>query len=290
MLSQVFNIVAPLFLIIAVGYFYGARVRPEMRITNQLVMDIFVPALIFHVMVQETFDPSLYYGLVFAGCLLMIGSGIVAYIVAKSFGYSTRAMVPPTMFSNWANLGLPLYILALGAEALDGGIMLVVAGNILCFTIGIKIYSGHASGWQVLKTPIIIAVIVGALLNGFSVPIPNFINTSLEMMGQVAIPLMLFSLGVRLTRLDLKDVKLGAMVAVLCPVVGVALALLLIAIIPLSPLHQSILILFGALPPAVVNYMLSEQYDCEPDQVASIVIIGNLASVISLPIALTMVL
>ena len=246
MLSQVFNIVAPLFLIIAVGYFYGARVRPEMRITNQLVMDIFVPALIFHVMVQETFDPSLYYGLVFAGCLLMIGSGIVAYIVAKSFGYSTRAMVPPTMFSNWANLGLPLYILALGAEALDGGIMLVVAGNILCFTIGIKIYSGHASGWQVLKTPIIIAVIVGALLNGFSVPIPNFIDTSLDMMGQVAIPLMLFSLGVRLTRLDLNDVKLGAIVAVLCPLVGVALALLLIAIIPLSPLNQSILILFGA--------------------------------------------
>ena len=141
-----------------------------------------------------------------------------------------------------------------------------------------------------LKTPIIVAVIVGALLNGFRVPIPDFVDTPLEMMGQVAIPLMLFSLGVRLTRLDLKDVKLGLIVAVLCPVVGVALALLLIAIIPLSPLHQSILILFGALPPAVVNYMLSEQYDCEPDQVASIVIIGNLASVISLPIALTMVL
>ena len=40
----------------------------------------------------------------------------------------------------------------------------------------------------------------------------------------------------------------------------------------------------------MVSYMLSEQYDCEPDQVASIVIIGNLASVISLPIALTIVL
>lgn len=290
MLIQVFNIVAPLFTIIAVGYFYGARVRPEMRITNQLVMDVFMPALIFHVMVQEDFSPMDYTSLVFAGCLLMLGSGGVAFFVAKVLGYGPRALMPPAMFSNWANLGLPLYILALGSQALDGGVMLVVAGNILCFTIGIKLYSGQTSGWQVIKTPIIMAVIAGGLFSFLSVSLPKAVNTSLQMMGQVAIPLMLFSLGVRLTRLDLKDVKVGLIMAVFCPVVGVSLALLLVALIPLSPLHQSILILFGALPPAVINYMLSEQYDCEPDQVASIVIIGNLASVISLPLALLLVL
>ena len=290
MLLQVFNIVAPLFLIIAVGYFYGARVRPEMRITNQLVMDVFVPALIFHVMVQESFMPSQYLMLVMAGSLLMLGSGIVAYMVAHTLGYSARALMPPAMFSNWANLGLPLYILALGPQALDGGVMLVVVGNILCFTIGIKIYSGHASGWEVLKTPIIVAVIFGGVLNGFSVSLPKFVDLPLEMMGQVAIPLMLFSLGVRLTRLDFKDVKVGVIMAVLCPVAGVGLAYLIISLVPLSTLHQNILILFGALPPAVINYMLSEQYGCEPDQVASMVIIGNLASVLFLPIALLLVL
>ncbi len=290
MIAQVFNIVAPLFLIIAVGYFYGARVRPEMRITNQLVMDVFVPALIFHVMVQESFAPTQYFWLVIGGVALMVGSGLFAFVYASFSRSNVRAIVPPMMFSNWANLGLPLYILALGDVALDGGVMLVVAGNILCFTVGVYIYSGRVSLLAVLKTPIIIAVILGAALNGANVVLPTFLDTPIKMMGQVAIPLMLFSLGVRLTRVNFKDARTGLAIAALCPLVGVGLAQTLVQFLPLSTLHQSILILFGALPPAVVNYMLSEQYDCAPDQVASIVVIGNLSSVVSLPLALLLVL
>lgn len=294
MLNQVFNIVAPLFLIIAVGYLYGARLRPEMRITNQLVMDVFMPALIFHVMIQDTFVPSQYVGLIFAGCLLMLGSGVLAYGFARLSGFNARALMPPAMFSNWANLGLPLYILALGEAALDGGVMLVVAGNVLCFTIGTYIYSGHVSSLAVLRTPIIVAVILGGLFNaaglGWGLSLPSFIDIPIEMMGQVAIPLMLFSLGVRLTRVDFKDVKVGMIMALFCPIVGIGLALLISYFVPLSPLHRSILILFGSLPPAVINYMLAEQYQCEPDQVASMVVIGNLAGVVTLPVALLIVL
>lgn len=290
MLNQVFNIVAPLFLIIAVGYFYGARVRPEMRITNQLVMDVFMPALIFHVMVQDSFMPTQYVWLVFAGVVLMLGSGVLAFVFARFLGANPRALMPPAMFSNWANLGLPLYIFALGEVALDGGVMLVVAGNILCFTLGIYIYSGKLSSLDMLRTPIIVAVILGGLFNAFNVVLPAFVDTPIKMMGQVAIPLMLFSLGVRLTRVDFRDAKIGLIMAAFCPIIGVGLALVLVQFLPLSPLHQSILILFGALPPAVINYMLSEQYDCEPDQVASMVVIGNLASIITLPLALLLVL
>ncbi len=290
MFSQIFNIVAPLFIIVGVGYFYGARVRPEMRITNQLVMDVFVPALIFHVMVQESFHPSLYTWLVVGGTLLMLGSGVAGYVLARVVGISPRAVMPPAMFSNWANLGLPLYILALGETALDGGVMLVVVGNILCFSLGTYIYSGKISGLEVIKTPIIVAVVLGILLNALDVTMPFFIDKPLEMMGQVAIPLMLFSLGVRLTRVDFRDAHYGLIMAAFCPLVGVGMALLLVQVLPLSTLHQHILILFGALPPAVVNYMLSEQYDCEPDKVASMVVIGNLAAVATLPLALLLVL
>ena len=74
--------------------------------------------------------------------------------------------------------------------------------------------------------------------------------------------------------------------ALFCPLVGVSLALLLIQFVPLSSTHQSILILFGALPPAVINFMLAEQYDCEPDAVASMVLIANLAALLSLPLVL----
>jgi len=290
MIHQVFYIVAPLFIIAAIGYFYGARVRPEMKITNQLVIDVFMPALIFHVMIQDDFHPSEYLNLMLAGTLLMMGSGAVAYGLAKVVGFSWRSFVPPAMFSNWANLGLPLYVFALGDQALGGGVMLVVMGNILCFTIGIAIYSGRLSSFEVLKTPILLAVIIGAVLNGMNVSLPTFVDRPIEMLGQAVIPLMLFSLGVRLTRVTWSDSRAAMVMAVFCPVIGVALAILICQLVPLSELQQSILILFGVLPPAVVNFMLAEQYQREPETVASMVLIGNLFSVISLPLVLFFVL
>jgi len=290
MIQQIFSIVAPLFIIAAIGYFYGSRVRPEMRITNQLIMDVFMPALIFHVMIQDDFYPSQYINLVVSGTMLMLLSGVAAFGLSRLLGFSWRAFTPPAMFSNWANLGLPLYVFALGDQALGAGVMLVVAGNVLCFTIGTYIYSGKLSGFDVLKTPIIIAVLLGGTINALGFSVPSAIDLSIEMLGQVAIPLMLFSLGVRLTRVTWNDSKSGLVMAAFCPIVGVSFAVLICQLMPLSILHQSILILFGALPPAVVNFMLAEQYDREPEAVASMVLIGNMSSVLSLPIALWFVL
>lgn len=290
MSQQIFTIVAPLFIIAIVGYCYGSRVRPEMHITNQLLMDVFVPALIFHVMTQDDFYPRQYFNLMAAGALLMLLSGALALLFARLCGFSWRAFVPPAMFSNWANLGLPLYVSSLGEAALGAGVMLVVVGNLLCFTIGTYIYSGKLGGFAVLKTPVIVAVILGGTLNVFNVSLPEVIDAPIGMLGQIAIPLMLFSLGVRLNCVSWGDVKPGLVMAAFCPIVGMALAILLCELIPMSLMHQRILILFGALPPAVMNFMLAEQYNREPGAVASMVLIGNMASVISLPIALIYVL
>ena len=290
MIEQVFSIVAPLFIIVTVGYIYGTWVNPEMGIANRLIMDVFMPALIFHVMIQEDFYPSQYLTLIFGGVLIMLGSGVLAYGLSKVAGWTPRSIIPTAMFSNWANLGIPLYVFALGDQALDGGVMLVVAGNILCFTIGTYIYSGKLSGLEVLKTPIIIAVILGLTINAIGLTVPEFVDTPISMLGQVAIPLMLFSLGVRLTKVSLNDNVVGTVIAVFCPVVGVSLALLVVQFLPLSDLHANILILFGVLPPAIINFMLAEQYGMEPEKVASIVIIGNLLSIVTIPVALFLVL
>ena len=59
---------------------------------------------------------------------------------------------------------------------------------------------------------------------------------------------------------------------------------------PLPADQLPLLVIFGALPPAVLNFMLAERYDQEPQNVASIVMLGNLASLIVIPLALAFVL
>ncbi|MEM7359827.1 MAG: AEC family transporter [Pseudomonadota bacterium] len=290
MINQIAAIVAPLFLIVGVGYFYGVRAKPVMGTINKLIMDIFVPALIFSVMIRDDFYPSQYVALIIGGAIVMLGSGLLAFVLARAVGFPWRAMVPTAMFSNWANLGVPLYVFTLGDIALGGGVMLVVLGNVLCFTIGTYIYSGKLNGFEVLRTPVLIAVLLGGFINLINYSVPQLLTIPIDMLGQVAIPLMLFSLGVRLTGVSWNDSAVGLLMAVFCPIAGVLMALLAIQVLPMSELHKNILILFGVLPPAVVNFMLAEQYNSEPEKVASAVMIGNLLSVLSIPLLLFFVL
>jgi len=134
------------------------------------------------------------------------------------------------------------------------------------------------------------SVILGAIINALNVTFPAAVLVPIDMLGKVAIPIMLFSLGVRLTRVNLSDSSVGLVMAALCPAVGISLALLIGAILPLNELHQNILILFGVLPPAVINFMLAEQYNRDPEKVASMVMIGNLFSIVTIPLALYLVL
>jgi malate permease and related proteins len=120
--------------------------------------------------------------------------------------------------------------------------------------------------------------------------LPPVIALPLEMLGQVAVPLMLFTLGVRLTDVDLSDWRVGLLGSVVRPVLGVVLAWVIAAALALPPAQAEILLVFGALPPAVLNYVFAERYGQEPERVASIVLLGNAAALVSLPMVLALVL
>ena len=63
---------------------------------------------------------------------------------------------------------------------------------------------------------------------------------------------------------------------------------LLDLVLPLSHMQRGQMYLFASLPPAVFCFMIAEQYRQEPDKVASIVLLGNLASLVFVPLGLWM--
>lgn len=94
----------------------------------------------------------------------------------------------------------------------------------------------------------------------------------------------------RLTAIAYKDWHLGVAGAIICPATGMAIAWLVAPFLELPPLQYSLLIIFGALPPAVLNYLVAEQYHQEPEKVASIVMLANLGSLIVVLLALALAL
>ena len=290
MLIRIVSILFPLFAITALGYFVGRRMKPDLSHANKLNMDVFVPALVFGALVSKDFRIGEYLPLLFATVVIIIGSGVAGWLVARAAGIATKTLVPPMMFNNCGNLGLPLAVLAFGESALAPAVVMFVVSNVIHFSYGAWLLDHHTKLTTVWRSPSILATIAGLAVGFLGIEVWPPLLMSIKMVGDISIPLMLFALGVRLADSRISAVGFGVFGAVLRPVVGMALAWVLLQMLDLPPREQALLLVFGALPPAVLNYMFAERYNQEPDKVASMVLIGNLAAVVFLPIALALVL
>ena len=286
---EILSIVLPIFGVILVGYLYARRHAPDMSAANRVNLDVFVPALIFHVMSARDFRLLDFLDLAVGGALVLFGSGLAGLAAARLLRMDWRTLVPPMMFVNSGNMGLPLALLAFGQEGLAAALVLFLVENILHFTVGLRMLDRQASLLQVLRMPLILATLAGLGVSLLRVPIPTGVAQGVEMLSQVSIPLMLFSLGVRLREADLKHWRIGLLGALLRPASGAAAALACLPILDLPGALPEQLILFSVLPPAVLNFMLAEKYKQEPALVAAIVIWGNLASLALIPVTLTLI-
>jgi len=290
MLQQILSIVFPVFAIVAVGYFYGRRHLPDMAAANKINLEIFTPALIFSVLAAKDFHIGEYQTLALAGVLVVLGSGLLAWPVARLLGYGTRTFLPPMMFTNSGNMGLPLALFAFGEQALPAAVVLFLVENFLHFSVGNAMLEGRMHPLVLLRLPMLQATLAGLAVSLLEIPLYEPLRVAVDLLGQVSIPLMLFALGVRMTGVDLGHWRMGVVGALLCPATGIAVALLAAPALGLSGLAFHQLILFGALPPAVLNFMLAEQFRQEPQKVAAVVLLGNLGSILIIPVVLAFLL
>ncbi len=290
MLERILGIILPVFLIIMVGYFYARRVKPDMAMVNRISMTILAPALIFSALASKDFDVGAYKLLMVASVGVVLGSGLLAWPFARLLHANPRTFVPPMMFNNCGNMGLPLAVLAFGQAGFSAMVALFTISNLLHFTLGTWLVDHNARFGSLLRNPMVWSTFLGFAFAIVHPPMPEWASVGIKMVGDALIPMMLLSLGVRLYEVRWDDWHLGVIGGLVCPLTGIAMAALLAPLLGLDPMQTGLLILFGALPPAVLNFMVAEQFKQEPAKVASIVLIGNVLSVVFVPIGLALAL
>ena len=290
MFERIAGIVFPIYCVVAVGYAYGRWKKPDMAFANQLNMDVFVPALVFAALAAKSFDLADNLPLLLGATVVVLGSGLLAWPVARLMGAPVNTFVPPMMFKNSGNMGLPLMVLAFGEDALPAAVVLFFVENTLHYTLGTWLLDHRARLWTLWRNPVIAASMVGIGLSLAKAELWQPLYLAIKLLGEVAVPLLLFSLGVRLAVSSLSDLRVGAIGAIATPLFGMALALLAIQVFGLDGRDADMLLIFGALPPAVLNFVFAERYQQEPAKVASMVMIGNLGALLFIPIALALTL
>ena len=289
-LIQIGQIMFPLIAIVSVGIYIGRRHAPKLDSINEVNLNVFVPALVFYSLTQQKFIFEQYALLAFGGLALVLITAFIAFPVGRLLNIEYKTVAPPLMFHNAGNVGLPLLALALGPEGLAAGLILFLVGNITHFGLGSYMLDHDAKWIRSLTSPAIIAAMLAFLLQANRIEVASNLMLPVQMLGNIAVPLMLFSLGVRLAHANVDHWRVGSVIGLLTPLIGIGLAFIIISLLPLDRTQAGALLLFGALPPAVMNFLFAERYAQEPAKVSAIVLFGNVLAILTLPVALLYVL
>lgn len=289
-LARIAQVIVPVFLIVAVGYVYARRARPDMTGFNRIMLDVLSPTIVYTALAGKEFQWQRHLPLLAAGALLILLTGVVGWAVARAARTNARTLVPVVMFTNCGNMGLPLALLAFGPEGFGAAVALFSISNVIHFSLGSRITSAQASTRELLFSPLMIAAALGFASAVSGVRPPDMLFTGMKMLGEAMVPLMLFALGVRLTQLRRRDVPNGLLGAFARPLVGLAVALPLAWALGLEGSARAQLVLFAALPPAVMQYLLAERYGQEPERVAAMILLGNALAVLFVPLGLALAL
>ncbi|MDE8603287.1 AEC family transporter [Marinomonas sp. RSW2] len=286
MLTALADALAPILLIIGLGFFLGKRTdylnSPSL---GALVSNLGLPALLLYSVLSMQMQVFSMLKIIAATVIVLAVVALLSYVFLKTFKLPTRFYLPPLVNPNTGNLGIPIAYALFGNEGMAIAVVISSVVQISHFTLGVGFMSGAYHPKQLLKNGPVIALLLGAALLSFKVNLPAPLMNTLSMLSNITLPIMLMLLGKSLSSLSIKEsskINRAAALSLFRPVVGVLSACLVVYFFPLSHLESSVLIVLNAMPVAVISYMLTIKFKGPVDDIALMILL-------SLPVSLFIV-
>jgi len=287
----VFETVAPIFLIGTAGFVWvklGFEYRVEF--VTRLAMTLAVPCLIFTSLMKTRLDPGALGELLLASVLAYGGVAVAAAALVWVTGLERRTFLAPLIFGNTGNLGFPLALFAFGQAGLSYAVIVFGVMAILSFTVGIWMVRGSSNPMVLIKEPVVGATVLGAVFMRQGWMTPDWLGNGLDLIGQMAIPMMLLTLGVSVARLAPGRITQAVLLSAAKLAICVAVAWAVGRWFDLNDTAFAILVLQVSTPVAVTSYLLAQKYGADAQAVAGLVVVSTLMSVAALPVLLTLLL
>jgi malate permease and related proteins len=283
----VMEVVAPVAVLSVIGFVW-VRLGFDYRLefVTRLSMTLGVPCLIFSALMKTRIDPSALAAVSLAALAGYAALTLVFWGLTLAMGLDRRTYLAPLVFGNTGNLGLPIALFAFGEAGLGYAVVIFAVMAVISFTFGLWLVAGGGSPIRALREPMVGATLLGGLFLWQGWQTPVWITHTLDLIGQMAIPLMLITLGVAVARISPRGVGRAVWLSALRVVICVAVAYAAGSAFGLGPIALAVLILQMSTPVAVTSYMLAEKYGADAPQVAGLVIISTFLSVVTLPLTL----
>lgn len=291
LLLTVFEIVAPVFLLAGIGFGWvklGFEYR--LQFVTRFAMTLAVPSLIFVALMQTEIPGGDLSRFTAATIVAYLALATVFRVIVRVLNLEQRTYLSPLIFGNTGNLGLPLCIFAFGQAGLGYAVIFLSVTALFSFTYGIYLVAGKGAFGQVIRQPMVWATILGALFLWQGWETPLFLTNTLDLLGQMAVPMMLVTVGVAIARLTTRSLGQAVWLSVLKLLVCLTLGWVIAIGFNLETVAFGVLVLQMCTPVAVTSYLLAERFEADADAVAGMVMVSTVLSVASLPVVLAIVL
>lgn len=290
MLLDIFAIIAPIFICTAVGYgWVTLGYAYDEAFVSRLISNLGAPCLILGALSSTHIDPIVLSTIIRSVLLMLVLSMIVAALCTKLLSISMRSFVGPLVFPNTGNMGIPLCLFAFGELGVPYASAVFAVVSLVHFSLGLALV-GRGDLSHVLKSPIFYASLFGLLIAYFGIQLPRWGANTLNLVGNMAIPLMLITLGVSIAQLKVKSLSLTVVLASVRIVAGFIIGVVIVEVLALDGVVAGVIIIQSAMPVAVFNYLLALSYKRDHDIVAGMVVASTFMSFMTLPVLLWFVL
>ncbi|WP_171209080.1 MULTISPECIES: AEC family transporter [unclassified Ruegeria] len=291
LILTVFEIVAPVFLLSAIGFIWvklGFEYR--LQFVTRLGVTLAVPSLIFVALMQTDIPAGQLTLFTLAAIAGHVALAVAFGVFVRITGLDQRSYLAPLIFGNTGNLGLPLCIFAFGQAGLGYAVIFLAVTALFSFTYGIYLVAGRGAFGKALQEPMVWATLLGALFLWQGWETPVFLTNTLDLLGQMAVPLMLITVGVAIARLTTQKLRQAVWLSLLKLLVCFVLGWVLAEVFQLDRIAFGVMVLQMCTPVAVTSYLLAERFNADSDAVAGMVMVSTLLSVAALPIILAIIL
>jgi predicted permease len=272
LLSAFTSAVLPVLAVMIVGYALGSAIDIDVDPLNTVALYAFLPALIFHSFATTSLGGN---------TVLKVFGGVVAFVAAmmglsevagRLTGVSEpylSALVLASAFPNAGFYGIPLAKFAFGGLGRAIAVLYITAQSFLMYTVGVYIAArgggraGIGAIREVFELPLIYAIALAVVVRRLGVvpPPEGTIMTTIQLVGDASIPLMLVIVGVQLAGLESDAVPSVAVPTVLklgvAPLVALAISL---GFAFENPVVARVFVLLCATPAALVPLALTIAY------------------------------
>ncbi len=284
---KLFEIIFPVFFVIAIGYYLGKK-NPNLDtsfITNYAA-NFGTPSLIIFALTSTGVTFAIFAEYFIYALILLISFGIVGIIILILMKKDYIRELPPFILPNTGNMGIPICLFAYGK--LGMGVAAAISSLVvfLHFTLNVFLAKKEFDFIVVLKSPSFYAILIIVAFLYFEIDMPQFVLNTVMLLAYTMIVLILMSLGIALTQMKIFSFKSAFISSIGRVIVGPIIGFILIKIFNLSGFAAGVLLIQSSMPSAILCYLVASMYSPKEvvDNISSMIVLSTIMSLITVPI------